>query len=53
MNDETIIYAAPVARTVGVDFPPVVLPSRALRSRVLSARRVTLFLAHSEVTRDP
>lgn len=52
MTDETIIYAAPVARTVGVDFPPVRrMPRTALR-RVLAGRRVTLFLAHSEVTRD-
>lgn len=53
MTDETIIYAAPVARTVGVDFPPVRRMLRTAYRRVLSGRRVTLFLAHSEVSHDP
>lgn len=52
MTNETIIYAAPVARTVGVDFPPARLAPRSLYRRVIG-RRVTLFLSHSEVTRDP
>lgn len=52
MTDAVIIYAGPVARTVGVDYPPVRLVPRSLYRRVI-VRRVTLFLSHSEVTRDP
>lgn len=52
MTDETIIYAAPVARTVGVDFPLARRVPRTALRLVLAGRRVTLFLAHSEVSRD-
>ena len=51
MTGAVIIYAGPVARTVGVDFPPVVLPSATPVAP--TSRRVTLFLAHSEVSHDP
>ena len=52
MTDAVIILAGPVTRTVGVDYPPMRLAPRSLCRRVIG-RRVTLFLAHSEVTRDP